>query len=179
MIIHVEGTDLQTKRKPQDFQWLREAMTREFPASYLPPLSNTETKPTDIEYIQGQLASFESFLQDCINSHELRRSEALEVFLMIPDYNQYTEAKKRVDSSLPKRDFRSNVARSRSFFESGSASELFDLEKLRLPSSRVTSSKYRQKSSFHPHSGTSTKATTTTLRRLEKVSTNLPNSLCS
>lgn len=100
------------KRRSTDFIWLRESLIKEFPLSYIPPISLVENRATDCDYIQEQRLDFELFLQEIINNEELMNSEALEAFLFLSQSNEYIEAKKKIDLEFGKRsDFKTSVSR--------------------------------------------------------------------
>ena len=54
-IIHIVNTEVQAKRKIQDFVWFREQLCKEFPVSYIPPLAMTESRSGDNEYLDHQM----------------------------------------------------------------------------------------------------------------------------
>ena len=67
-----------------------------------------------------------TFLNELLQSEELRITEFIDCFLLISDYGQFTDARKSAEQNLPKRDFKYTMAR-RSFENSLDA---LDLEKL-------------------------------------------------
>jgi hypothetical protein len=49
---------------------------------------------------------FTIFLRDCIQHPELRRSVALEKFLVVPNYDDFKEQQKNVENTIYKKDIR-------------------------------------------------------------------------
>lgn len=104
--------EMPVKRRSSDFVWLRATLIKEFPLSYIPPLAFIENKPTDPDYTHWQLRDFELFLREILHNEELRSSEVLVPFLMLPDQPQFSEAKKRLDNELAKQtEFKASVAK--------------------------------------------------------------------
>lgn len=65
-------------------------------------------------------------MNEILKSDELRNTELIDSFLLISDYNQFTESKKVVEQNLPKRDFKLSI--SRKALEN--SLDAFDLERL-------------------------------------------------
>ncbi len=60
----------------------------------------------------GQANVFKIFIRDCLHHPELRRSSALEKFLLIANYDDFTEQKKNLDGLLAnKKDIRVAVTK--------------------------------------------------------------------
>jgi hypothetical protein len=166
-VIRIVSTEIHAKRKIQDFIWFRECLCKEFPVSYIPPLALVENRPNDVEYIENQMINLTSFLQDIINSSELRNSEFLDAFLMTSDYNQFLESKKQLDQTLPKRDFRSTVTRAKGIETS---LELLDLERMQTRSKHVLFFANSRSISKSLHClSTSSRTTTPSARREESL----------
>lgn len=110
--IRVGEEAVQAKRRSSDFVWLREILSKEFPLSYIPPLTLMENKAADQDYTRAQQRDFELFLQEILYSEELMNSEILESFLFVPDQNQFADFKKKIDAEFVKRpDFKASVAK--------------------------------------------------------------------
>lgn len=134
-LIKVEGEEQPVKRKIGDFQWLRECLVKEFPVSYVPPLAFLENRPTDLAYIAHQIFVLSEFITEVVANSELKRSEYLDAFLLIPDHAQFLEAKKQLEASLPQRkDFK--ILTSRKTLEQNPA-QAFSFEKLQTTNKHV------------------------------------------
>lgn len=89
-------------------------------------MARTLEKGLDDATLSQQAAIFKQFLKDTLNHPELRRSFSLEKFLLVPNYDDFTEQKKNVDTILnSKKDIR--VLISKKTIESDNLSD-FPLE---------------------------------------------------
>lgn len=110
--IKLIAKDISVKRRAADFVWLRDSLIKEFPLSYIPPLSMTDSKPTDLEYIHEQKSIFQDFLQEVLVNDELKASELLEPFLLLTEYQQFVDSKKQIDAAFSDRgEFKASISR--------------------------------------------------------------------
>lgn len=125
------------KRRSTDFVWLRENLIKEFPLSYIPPLSFVENRAGDAEYTQVQLKDFELFIQEVLYDAELRHSEILAPFLLLHEQSQFADAKKKLDTEFAKKpEFKSSVARKTVEYY---PKDSFDIEQMKTKAGHVVS----------------------------------------
>lgn len=82
------------KRTVEDFVWIRQILSINFPGVYLPPNPPKRFKSSPDSYLK-QKYFLEKFINCIARNPLLRRSSYLQTFLLEADYKKFAEAKKK------------------------------------------------------------------------------------
>lgn len=100
--VSIPERELRVKRTESEFKWLSGMLAKEFPFTPLPPLVRVAEKTFDEKAVTGTKKNFERFLNECVRHPELKKSNALEIFLVSESKAEFDGKSKEFSSFISK-----------------------------------------------------------------------------